>query len=70
MGKDERIADRFWQDGREEKLKGLLRASVPVDAVPEERWVELLRAFVATPVLKQAWEQAGMKVDIVEETQP
>ncbi len=39
-----------------EKLKGLRRASVPVDAIPEERWAELLRAFVATPVLKQAWE--------------
>ncbi len=39
-----------------EKLKGLRRASVPVDAIPEERWRELLRAFVATPVLKQAWE--------------
>jgi Glu-tRNA(Gln) amidotransferase subunit E-like FAD-binding protein len=39
-----------------EKLKGLRRASVPVDAVPAERWAELLRAFVATPVLKQAWE--------------
>ena len=39
-----------------ERLKGLRRASVPVDAVPEERWAELLRAFVAMPVLKQAWE--------------
>jgi len=39
-----------------EKLKGLRRASFPVDTIPEERWIELLRAFVAAPVLKQAWE--------------
>ena len=45
-----------------EKLKGLRRASVPVDAIPEERWAELLRAFVATPVLKQAWEPIVLAV--------
>jgi hypothetical protein len=33
-----------------------------VDAVPEERWAELLRAFVATPVLKQAWELAVLAI--------
>jgi len=45
-----------------EKLKGLRRASVPVNAVPEERWRELLRAFVAIPVLKQAWELAVLAI--------
>jgi Glu-tRNA(Gln) amidotransferase subunit E-like FAD-binding protein len=45
-----------------ERLKGLRRASVPVDAIPEERWAELLRAFVATPVLKQAWEQIVLAI--------
>jgi glutamyl-tRNA(Gln) amidotransferase subunit E len=45
-----------------EKLKGLRRASVPVDAIPEERWEELLRAFVAAPVLKQAWEPVVLAI--------
>ncbi len=39
-----------------ERLKGLRRKGVPVDAVPEPRWEELLHAFAARPVLKQAWE--------------
>ena len=33
-----------------------------MDAVPEERWAELLRAFVATPVLKQAWEPVVLAI--------
>ena len=39
-----------------ERLVGLRRAGVDVAAVTPERWVELLRAFAATPVLWEAWE--------------
>ena len=39
-----------------ERLVGLRRAGVDVGAVPAVRWVELLQAFVATPVLWEAWE--------------
>jgi len=38
-----------------EKLKGLKRAGIPVDAVSTERWCELFNAFVQRPVLKQVW---------------
>jgi glutamyl-tRNA(Gln) amidotransferase subunit E len=37
-----------------ERLKGLRRAGVPVDGVPEERWCELFEAACKQPVLWQA----------------
>ncbi|MEW6336659.1 MAG: Glu-tRNA(Gln) amidotransferase subunit GatE [Acidobacteriota bacterium] len=41
-----------------ERLKGLRRAGVPVDAVPAERWVELFRLVAERPALAQAWDEA------------
>jgi len=40
-----------------ERLKGLRRRGVAVDAIPPERWVELFRAFAARPVLFEAWDR-------------
>jgi len=39
-----------------ERLRGLGRAGVAVDAVPEERWRELFEAMRRRPVLREAWE--------------
>jgi glutamyl-tRNA(Gln) amidotransferase subunit E len=38
-----------------ERVKGLRRAGVAVDEVPEASWVELFRAFAASPVRREAW---------------
>jgi glutamyl-tRNA(Gln) amidotransferase subunit E len=38
-----------------ERLVGLRRAGVAVEAIPPTRWVDLFRAFAARPVLKEAW---------------
>ena len=40
-----------------ERLKGLRRSGVPVDAVGPERWVELFRRLEANPVLWEAWQR-------------
>ena len=40
-----------------ERLKGLRRAGVAVDAVSAERWCELFRLAAERPVLWQAWQQ-------------
>jgi glutamyl-tRNA(Gln) amidotransferase subunit E len=40
-----------------ERLKGLRRAGVAVDAVPDERWCELFEEVDRRPVLWEAWEQ-------------
>ena len=39
-----------------ERLKGMRRAGVAVDLVPEDEWVELFRAFAARPSRRDAWE--------------
>jgi Glu-tRNA(Gln) amidotransferase subunit E-like FAD-binding protein len=39
-----------------ERVKGLRRAGVSVDRIPEEAWVELFRAFAARPARREAWE--------------
>ena len=39
-----------------ERLKGLRRAGVAVDRIPEDAWVELFRAFAARPARREAWE--------------
>jgi glutamyl-tRNA(Gln) amidotransferase subunit E len=39
-----------------ERLKGLRRAGVAVDLVPDERWCELFEAVAERPVLWEAWE--------------
>jgi glutamyl-tRNA(Gln) amidotransferase subunit E len=41
-----------------ERLKGLRRAGVPVDAVAPERWVEMFRLAAGRPALAQAWDEA------------
>jgi len=38
-----------------ERLLGLRRAGHAIDAISEERWCELFRAFAARPVLREAW---------------
>ena len=38
-----------------ERVKGLRRWGVPVDAVSESRWVELFRAFATRDELHEAW---------------
>jgi glutamyl-tRNA(Gln) amidotransferase subunit E len=50
-GADLRFAAFFFG----ERLKGLRRRGVAVDAVPAARWVELFRAFGARPVRREAW---------------
>jgi glutamyl-tRNA(Gln) amidotransferase subunit E len=50
-GADVRFAAFFFG----ERLVGLRRAGVAVDAIPHERWGELFRTFVVRPVLKEAW---------------
>jgi Glu-tRNA(Gln) amidotransferase subunit E-like FAD-binding protein len=39
-----------------ERMKGLRRAGVAVDRVPEAAWVELFRAFAERPARRDAWE--------------
>jgi glutamyl-tRNA(Gln) amidotransferase subunit E len=39
-----------------ERLKGLQRARVPVDAIPETRWCELFAAMKNQTALREAWE--------------
>jgi Glu-tRNA(Gln) amidotransferase subunit E-like FAD-binding protein len=50
-GADLRFAAFFFG----ERLKGLRRAGVPVDAIADERWCELFRAFVQRPARREAW---------------
>ncbi|HSD66402.1 MAG TPA: hypothetical protein VLF95_06865, partial [Vicinamibacteria bacterium] len=50
-GADVRAAALFFG----ERLKGLRRAGVDVDRIPEEAWVELFRAFAARPARREAW---------------
>lgn len=50
-GADLRFAAFFFG----ERMKGLRRRGVDVDAVPEATWVELFRAFAARPVRREAW---------------
>lgn len=38
-----------------ERIKGLRRAGVAVDAVPADAWVALFRAFGERPALREAW---------------
>jgi Glu-tRNA(Gln) amidotransferase subunit E-like FAD-binding protein len=38
-----------------EKVKGLRRQGVPLDAVTPERWCELFGAFAGRPTLREAW---------------
>jgi glutamyl-tRNA(Gln) amidotransferase subunit E len=40
-----------------ERVKGLRRAGVAVDSVPDERWRQLFEAASERPVLWQAWER-------------
>lgn len=39
-----------------ERLKGLRRAGVTVDAIPDDRWCEFFREAARRPVLWQAWD--------------
>lgn len=50
-GADLRFAAFFFG----ERVKGMRRRGVAVDQVPEASWVELFRAFTASPVLREAW---------------
>jgi glutamyl-tRNA(Gln) amidotransferase subunit E len=50
-GADLRFAAFFFG----EKVKGLRRWGVPVDAVSEPRWLELFRAFAERPERREAW---------------
>jgi glutamyl-tRNA(Gln) amidotransferase subunit E len=50
-GADLRFAAFFFG----ERIKGLRRWGVPVEAVSEARWVELFRAFAARTELHEAW---------------
>ena len=50
-GADLRFAAFFFG----ERLKGLRRGGVAVEQVPEATWVELFRAFTASPVRREAW---------------
>jgi glutamyl-tRNA(Gln) amidotransferase subunit E len=50
-GADLRFATFFFG----ERLKGLRRAGVAVDAIGEERWCELFRAFAERPARREAW---------------
>jgi len=45
-----------------ERLKGIRRAGVAVDAITPERWCEFFRAVPARPQLVQAWEQIVRKM--------
>jgi len=38
-----------------ERLKGLRRAGVDVDRIPDDAWVELFRALAARPARREAW---------------
>jgi Glu-tRNA(Gln) amidotransferase subunit E-like FAD-binding protein len=38
-----------------ERVKGLRRAGVGVDRIPDDAWVELFRALVARPARREAW---------------
>jgi Glu-tRNA(Gln) amidotransferase subunit E-like FAD-binding protein len=38
-----------------ERVKGLRRSGVAVDAIPDPLWLELFRAFAARPALREAW---------------
>jgi glutamyl-tRNA(Gln) amidotransferase subunit E len=51
-GADVRFAAFFFG----ERVKGLRRAGVAVDRIPEDAWVEVFRAFAARPVRRQAWQ--------------
>ena len=51
-GADLRLAAFFFG----ERLKGLRRAGVAVDAIPGEAWVELFAAFTSQPARRDAWE--------------
>ncbi len=50
-GADPRFACFFFA----ERLKGLRRDGVPVDAVDAGAWVELFRLFARVPVAREAW---------------
>jgi glutamyl-tRNA(Gln) amidotransferase subunit E len=50
-GADLRFAAFFFG----ERLKGLRRAGVAVDRIPDGTWVELFRAFAERPVRREAW---------------
>jgi len=50
-GADVRAAALFFG----ERLKGLRRAGVAVDLVPEDAWVELFHALAARPARREAW---------------
>jgi glutamyl-tRNA(Gln) amidotransferase subunit E len=39
-----------------ERLVGLRRRGVRVDAIPQQRWCELFQSFAERPVLREAWE--------------
>ncbi len=45
-----------------ERLKGLRRDGVAVDAVSVERWCELFRAAAESPVLWEAWKELAVLV--------
>jgi glutamyl-tRNA(Gln) amidotransferase subunit E len=51
-GADVRLACFFFG----ERVKGLARAGVPVQAIPDRAWRALFRAFRARPVLLEAWK--------------
>jgi glutamyl-tRNA(Gln) amidotransferase subunit E len=51
-GADLRFAAFFFG----ERLKGLRRAGVAVDAIPGEEWVALFRAFAERPARREAWD--------------
>jgi glutamyl-tRNA(Gln) amidotransferase subunit E len=50
-GADVRAAAFFFG----ERLKGLRRAGVAVDRIPEDAWVELFHALAARPARREAW---------------
>jgi glutamyl-tRNA(Gln) amidotransferase subunit E len=50
-GADLRFAAFFFG----ERLVGLRRAGVTLDAIPPARWADLFRALAARPALKEAW---------------
>ncbi len=51
-GADLRLAAFFFG----ERLKGLRRAGVAVDAIPADAWVELFHALAVRPARREAWE--------------
>ncbi len=51
-GADLRFAAFFFG----ERVKGLRRAGVAVDRIPEDAWVEVFRAFAVRTVRREAWQ--------------